>query len=72
MRLTKATFEFEMPNNKVYSAHWSINTGSYSNLKYEVSIFRGGGYKLSYYTDNRICEKNSKEFIDAYLKTLQP
>lgn len=70
MKLGKAVFEFVLPDDKVYSAHWYHNdTAPDTKRKYEVSIFRGGGYKVSFFTDHRICEKNSKEFIQQYLKS---
>lgn len=76
MRLNYAKFEFIMPDNRVYSAWWYKNGITHDspepNRKYEVAIYRGGGYKVSYYTDHRICEKNSKEFINIYLKSLDP
>lgn len=69
MKLESAIFQFALPDNEIYSAHWSPNTTAPDmKRKFEVSIFYGGGYKVSYYTDNRICEKNSKEFIESYLK----
>ena len=80
MKLESAVFTFTMPNNEngwIYSAHWYpsgsdyYNTTAKLNRKFEVAIFRGGGYKTSYYTDHRICEKNSKEFIERYLQSLK-
>ena len=71
MEFNNAKFEFIMPDNMLYSAHWYINkTAPDLKRKFEVSIFSGGGYKVSFYTDHRICEKNSKEFINKFLKSL--
>ncbi len=75
MKLSKIVFEVEI-EGKLFSAHWYPNGSDgfqgYAELdkkrKFEVSIFRGGGYKVSYYTDHRPCEKNAKEFISQYLK----
>ena len=70
MKLTTAVFTFTINNTDTYSAHWYINTTAIDlNRKYEVAIFYGGGYLVSYYTDHRICEKNSREFIEKYLST---
>lgn len=77
LKMDKAVFEFIAPDNRVYSAHWypkgSDNYSGYyddskTKRRFEVTIWRGGGYKISYYTDHRICEKNSLEFINRYLK----
>lgn len=78
MKLDNANFQFMVPGNTIYSAHWYPNgSDSFSpqieqdkQRKFEVAIWRGGGYRVSYYTDHRICEKNSKEFVELYLKSL--
>jgi hypothetical protein len=72
LKFSEAIFEFNIPHpdneNALFSAHWFTNKSSYEpKRKYEVDIFSGGTYKVSYYTDHRICEKNSIEFIKKYL-----
>lgn len=71
MKLEKVVFEFVMRDKRTYSAHWCPNTTAADlDQKYEVEIYRGGGFKISYYSNRRICEKNSKEYIEEYLNSL--
>ena len=83
LNLTIIRFEFTAQDSRVYSANWHPKGSIYysdfaaskdheKNAKYEVTIHRGGGYKVSYYTDNAANKTNSIELIERYLKTARP
>lgn len=65
-------FQFELNDKTLYSAHWTPNTTAPDlKRKYEVAIYRGGGYKISFYTDHQMNKTNSLEYIEKYLKSNQ-
>lgn len=77
MKLSKVVFEFQEENHYLSAVWYPKGSDGYSGYaaldgevgrKYEVSIFRGGGYKCSYYTDHAANKSNSIEFINKYLQ----
>jgi hypothetical protein len=66
-QLLTAAFDFEMPDNSIYSARWFPHSSAEQKGTFEVAIYKDSGYRVSFYTDHRICEKNSMEFLQKYL-----
>lgn len=65
IELVETKFTFDV-NGSHYQVIWNTHDFTYSNLKYEVNIFRGS-YKISYYTTNNINKSNSIDFLKKYL-----
>lgn len=80
MKLITVEYNYEIGNIQ-YCVKWrpkesELYSDSAANenekgRKYEVSIFRGGGYKVSFYTDYNCNISNSKDFLNRYLESIK-
>lgn len=77
--LNMVSFEFETPENKrLYTLKWFPVASEYYSAsghtekwkpKFEVAIYRGGGYKCSVYTQHRASITESKTILEKFLNS---
>jgi hypothetical protein len=64
VHLTVCVFEFEV-NTRIFSTHWERTKNS--NNLYNVNIFRGGGYHVSYPANVSPNQSNAETFLRKFL-----